>query len=72
MDDETSAKLAAKTYLRMLEVYLKNRNIPVNTRNLLGSYNMGPTKYAKELKKSKSGKVDFHLWERWLIVDNRP
>ena len=82
MDDEVLAKLAAKTYLRMLERYLERRegldSSDVTVRNILGSYNVGPTKYASRIKKRRNflrstGRPDledvpFHLWERWLKV----
>ena len=68
MDNVGSAKIAARTYLRMLERYLERRNLPVNTRNILGSYNVGPTMYANRLRK---GEVPFHLWDRWISVGKR-
>ena len=66
MDDPYLARLAAKTYMRMLERYLERRNLPVTIKNLLGSYNMGPTKYARFLRNSKEGVVSFPLWNMWL------
>ena len=82
MDDEVLAKLAAKTYMRMLERYLERAEglgpDDVTVRNILGSYNVGPTKYRSRVRKRRNflrgaGRRDledvpFHLWERWLKV----
>ena len=69
MDDIGSAKIAARTYLRMLERYLERRGLPVTVRNILGSYNVGPTLYASRLR--RKGEVPFHLWDRWISVGER-
>ena len=80
MDDEHLAKLAAKTYMRMLERYLERAEglgpDDVTVRNILGSYNVGPTKYRSRIRKRRNflrgtgskdlEDVPFHLWERWL------
>jgi len=82
MDDEGLAKLAAKTYMRMLERYLERAEglgpEDVTVRNILGSYNVGPTKYRSRIRKRRNflratgrrdlDDVPFHLWERWLKV----
>ena len=82
MDDENLAKLAAKTYMRMLERYLERAEGlgpgDVTVRNILGSYNVGPTKYRSRIRKRRNflrganrpdlEDVPFHLWERWLKV----
>ena len=77
MDDKGLAKLAAKTYMRILERFLERRqgldSSDVTVRNILGSYNVGPTLYASRLRKRKARRPDlegvpFHLWERWLKV----
>ena len=82
MDDKNLAKLAAKTYMRMLERYLERAEGlgpgDVTVRNILGSYNVGPTKYRSRIRKRRNflrganrpdlEDVPFHLWERWLKV----
>ena len=82
MDDRGLAKLAAKTYMRMLERYLERAEglgpEDVTVRNILGSYNVGPTKYRSRIRKRRNflratgrrdlDDVPFHLWERWLKV----
>jgi len=75
MDNEGLAKLAGKTYLRMMERYLERREglnpSDVTVRNILGSYNVGPTRYGERLRNRNARRPDlegvpFHLWEMWM------
>jgi len=60
-------ELAGETYLEVLKLQLQNLDIPVDTQNLIGAWNMGADGYFKALATGNFPEETINLWHRYGI-----
>lgn len=63
-------ELAGTVYLKVLSSYLKELDIPVNTQNLIGAWNMGADGYFAALATGNFPEETVQLWKRYGIEGN--
>ena len=63
MDNDTFAKMAARTLMKSNEVYLQRMGVPVTEKSLLAAYNFGASGARDRLKKDPD--MGFALLRNW-------